>query len=65
VHDQLIATWLADHLGVEFLHDRGVTLAEGPSEGRGNTIGETLDSLFAHVLSSVRRIEVASGAPAS
>jgi hypothetical protein len=65
VHDQLIASWLADHLGVEFLHDRGVTLAEGPRERRGNTIGETLHSLFAHILWIVRRIEVASGAPAS
>jgi hypothetical protein len=60
VDDQLIASFLGADLGVNFMHDRGVTLVEGPPETSFNTIGETLDSLFNHVLWVVRRIETVS-----
>ena len=59
---QRIASYLGAELGVEFLHDRGVTLTDGPASDAGWTLGEMLDSLFNHVHSTVGRIEFASRA---
>jgi hypothetical protein len=59
---QQIASYLGADLGVEFLHDRGVTLTDGPASDAGWTLGEMLDSLFNHVQWTVKRIELASRA---
>ena len=59
---QRIASYLGAELGVEFLHDRGVTLTDGPASDAGWTLGEMLDSLLNRVHWTVGRIEFASRA---
>jgi hypothetical protein len=46
---QRIASYLGADLGVEFLHDRGVTLIDGPASDAGWTLGEMLNSLLDRV----------------
>ena len=59
---QRIASYLGEDRGVEFLYDRGVTLADGPASDAGWMLAEMLDSLFIQVQSTVTRIEFASAA---
>jgi hypothetical protein len=59
---QRIASYVGADLGVQFMHDRGVTLTDGPASDAGWPIGEMLDSLLNHVQWTVARIESASRA---
>jgi hypothetical protein len=59
---QRIASYLGADLGVEFLHDRGVTLSDGPAGDAGSMLGEMVDSLFNHVQWTVLSIESPSRA---